>query len=156
RYAGGLADVNANGYLYNSIVANNSAPGADPDLGHAFYAGFDLIRTQDTATLDLPPIPPHAGPNIIGQDPQLGPLQNNGGTTLTLRRLATSPVTDKGLSYGGRDQRGVKRPIDIPGKSNAPGGDGGDMGSVELTQAEATIPPAPAPPPKKKKKCKQK
>jgi CSLREA domain-containing protein len=156
RYAGGFANLNGDGYLYNSIVANNTAPGEDPDLGHAFYAGFDLIRTPDTATLDTPPIPPRAGPNITGQDPQLGPLQNNGGSTLTLRQAATSPVVDQGLSYIGADQRGVQRPIDIPGRSNAPGGDGGDMGSVELTQAEATIPPAPVVPHKKKKKCKKK
>jgi CSLREA domain-containing protein len=155
QYAGGF--FNGNGYsaIYNSIVANNTAPGQDPDLGHDFYAGFDLIRTRDTATLATPPYAGHAGPNILGQDPLLGPLQNNGGSTNTLRPAFNSPVVDKGLSYLGNDQRGIQRPIDIPGIANAPGGDGGDMGSVELTQAEATAPPAP-PPVHKKKKCKKK
>jgi hypothetical protein len=159
QYAGGFADLNGYGYLYNSIVANNTAPGADPDLGHAFYAGFDLIRTPDTADIVTPPIPPHAGPNILGQDPVLGPLQNNGGNgMLTLKPSNTSPVIDQGLSYDGLDQRFIQRPIEIPDRPNALGGDGGDIGSVELTTAEAAIPAAPPPPPvqKKKKKCKKK
>jgi hypothetical protein len=154
-YAGGFFTNNGYGAIYNSIVANNSAPGADPDLGHSFYAGFDLIRTPDTAFLATPPYPGHAGPNILGQDPLLGPLQNNGGTTPTLRQANTSPVIDRGLSYDNGDQRGVQRPIDIPDRPNAPGGDGGDMGSVELTAAEAAIPALP-PPVHKKKKCKKK
>jgi CSLREA domain-containing protein len=156
QYAGGFYNDNGYSYVYNSIVANNTAPGQDPDLGHHFYAGFDLIRTPDTATIQTPPIASHAGPNIFGQDPQLGSLQNNGGSTLTMRQAATSPVIDQGLSYTGFDQRGVQRPIDIPSRPNAPGGDGGDMGAVELTQTEATIPSPPPPVVHKKKKCKKK
>jgi CSLREA domain-containing protein len=160
-YAGGLAVLGGEGFLYNSIVANNTAPGQDNDLGHAFYAAFDLIRSPDTAYLDPPPM--NAGPNILGQDPLLGPLQNNGGGTSTLRPAANSPVVDMGLSFDSPDQRGTDRPIDLPDRTNASGGDGGDIGSVELTAQEAAIaslppssPPSATQPKKKKKKCKKK
>jgi hypothetical protein len=162
QYAGGFADLNGYGYIYNSIFANNTAPGQDPDLGHDFYAGFDLIRTPDSAT--LAPGIFNAGPNIIGQDPQLGPLQVNApGVTPTLKPAAGSPVVDQGLSFINDDQRGISRPIDNPNKPNAPGGDGGDMGSVELTLAEGPQAPTPTTTPtppfnlkKAIKKCKKK
>ena len=157
RYAGGIAVRGGAGYLYNSIVANNTAPGQDNDLGQYFYGAFDLVRSPDTATIATPPM--ITGPNIFGQDPLLGPLQNNGGDTSTLMPGPTSPAIDKGLSIGSVDQRGTIRPIDLPDRPNASGGDGGDMGSVELTSAEAAIPFTPPPPPatqSPKKKCKKK
>lgn len=147
-YAGGVYtghNGNDYGYLYTSIVANNTAPGEDPDLGHDFFTAFDLIRTPDTATLATPPS--ITGPNILGVDPQLGGLGNNGGDTPTLKPAASSPVVDQGLSGDADDQRGSPRPIDNPNKPNAAGGDGGDMGSVELTLAEGPQAPTPTPTP---------
>ena len=103
---------------------------------------------------------PGGPPNITGIDPQLGALQNNGGPTPTRLLAPTSPAIDKGFSYLGTDQRGIGRPIDISTVANAPNGDGSDIGAVELTAQEATIPSSPPPPvtPKKtkKKKCKKK
>ena len=69
----------------------------------------------------------------INTDPKLGPLQNNGGPTLTMALQPGSPAQDKGKNFGvTTDQRGLPRPIDIPGLSNAPGGDGSDIGAVEM------------------------
>jgi hypothetical protein len=50
--------------------------------------------------------------NIIGQDPNLGPLANNGGFTQTHALLAGSPAIDTGTNTGcpATDQRGVTRP----------------------------------------------
>jgi hypothetical protein len=47
--------------------------------------------------------------NILGQDPVLGPLANNGGTTLTHALLAGSPAIDKGSNPNALafDQRGT-------------------------------------------------
>jgi len=141
--------------VFNSIVAGNSgAAGFARDFNGIAYASGSLF--QDTTFLTITQAP---GPqNITGQDPQLGALQNNGGPTPTRRLAPTSPVIDKGFSYLGADQRGVGRPIDIGTVSNAANGDGSDIGAVELTAAEATIPPAAQPPvtPTKKKKCKKK
>ena len=57
--------------------------------------------------------------NLIGSDPLLGPLQNNGGATFTHYLLSGSPAIDAGnpdvTGSGGftcqaTDQRGVPRP----------------------------------------------
>jgi len=51
----------------------------------------------------------------LAKDPLLGPLQNNGGPTLTRALLSVSPAIDKGHSSGStHDQRGFTRPVDLP------------------------------------------
>jgi CSLREA domain-containing protein len=66
-------------------------------------------------------------------NPQLGPLQNNGGPTLTRALLTGSPAQDKGKNFDGpSDQRGFSRPVDIASIPNANGGDGSDIGAVEM------------------------
>jgi CSLREA domain-containing protein len=66
-------------------------------------------------------------------NPQLGPLQNNGGPTLTRALLTGSPAQDKGKNFNGpSDQRGFSRPVDIASIPNANGGDGSDIGAVEM------------------------
>jgi parallel beta-helix repeat protein len=143
----------------NSIFAGNSAAaGFARDFNGDVYAGGSLFQ----ATSQYLSITQAAGspPNITGVDPQLGALQNNGGPTPTRLLAPTSPAIDKGFSYASDDQRGVGRPIDISTVGNAPNGDGSDIGAVELTAAEATIPGSPPPvtqqPTTKKKKCKKK
>jgi hypothetical protein len=70
--------------------------------------------------------------NIYGQDPQLGPLVDNGGLTPTHALRFDSPAVDAGLSGGATtDQRGQPRPIDDPSIPNAGGGDGCDIGAYE-------------------------
>lgn len=65
-------------------------------------------------------------------NPFLGPLQNNGGPTLTQALLVGSPAIDQGNSFGlTADQRGHVRPHDYYCIPNAPGGDGSDIGSFE-------------------------
>ena len=51
--------------------------------------------------------------NITGQDPLLGPLQNNGGPTETHALLPDSPAIDAGADTAcpAADQRGVARPL---------------------------------------------
>jgi hypothetical protein len=51
-------------------------------------------------------------------DPQLGPLQDNGGATLTMEPALASPAVAAGVAaacatppVGGADQRGVIRPV---------------------------------------------
>ncbi len=69
----------------------------------------------------------------INTDPKLGPLQDNGGPTQTMALLPGSPAWDKGKSFSlTADQRGSPRPVDIPSISNASGGDGSDIGAVEM------------------------
>lgn len=66
-------------------------------------------------------------------DPQIGVLGNYGGKTPTHPLLSSSPLIDKGNSFGiGSDQRGAKRVIDNAAVANASGGDGSDIGAFEL------------------------
>lgn len=77
-----------------------------------------------------------------GVDPLLAPgLAANGGPTETLALLHGSPAIDRGLSTAGEtsDQRGSKRPVDIPSVPNAPGGDGADVGAYEVQVPHASI-----------------
>jgi hypothetical protein len=134
-------------YIYNSIVSDNGAANG-PDVAGDVTAGFSLLEsTSGIGTLTS--FPPGA-PNITGVDPQLGPLQFNGGSnrTPTRRPAATSPVIDKGhtFNYIPYDQRFLWRFVDIATVANVPGGDTSDIGAFELTQEEATIPPAASAP----------
>jgi hypothetical protein len=68
-----------------------------------------------------------------GTNPLLGVLADNGGPTQTMAPAPDSPAVDGGVSAGlATDQRGLSRPIDLPSIPNAPGGDGSDIGAVEL------------------------
>src|SRR5262249_39043057 len=63
----------------------------------------------------------------VGGNPNLGPLQNNGGSTLTYALQSPSPAIDTGVDAGcpATDQRGVTRPQ----------GSHCDIGAVEFTPA---------------------
>ncbi len=148
-HAGGGLVVLQGMEIYNSILADNTAT-SYPDLagGGGITAGFSLIENGS-------PIATTEGPVLVGQDPQLGPLQNNGGLTPTMKPAATSPVIDQGHSRFARDQRLGDRRVDNPNVANAPGGNAADMGALELSLAEGPQAGASAPPPTKKKKCKK-
>ncbi|MBP7622659.1 MAG: hypothetical protein KA763_01720, partial [Xanthomonadales bacterium] len=64
-----------------------------------------------------------------GVDPKLGPLQDNGGPTLTRALLSSSPAIDVGQNStcATTDQRGVTRPADGDGN----GSKICDLGAVE-------------------------
>ena len=138
--------------LRNTIVFGNTAPAPDlgPDVSCDFnnipsnagtvQAAFSLIGSPDPGTTLN-----QSGPNILGQDPQLGPLASNGGPTQTQKPAPSSPVIDSGSGFGlTTDQRGTGRSLDIPSIPNAAGGDGSDIGAVELSLAEGPQAPAPA------------
>ena len=113
---GGVASQHGMSF-YNSILAGNTSI-ASPDF-YSFAPGtstasFSLIENGAAVTTG-------AGPNITGQDPQLGLLQNNGGTTPTMKPAASSPVVDKGHNRFARDQRQLTRTVDNPLVGECPG-----------------------------------
>jgi hypothetical protein len=117
--------------LHNTIVANNSASEAGPDLLGPFDSAFSLVK--DTAGASINQTIP--GSNVFGADPQLTGLASNGGSTETMKPAFTSPAIDKGAAFGlNADQRGGTRPVEIPTipNSGAPGADGSDIGAYEL------------------------
>ena len=80
---------------------------------------------------------------LTNVNPLLGPLENNGGPTLTMAPLVGSPAIGEGdgsASLGvTTDQRGEPRVYDLPSVANAANGDGSGLGAVELQPATYTV-----------------
>ncbi len=106
----------------NSLIANNvhgngitlDVPDDCFSSGTVGTLAYDLILTTTNCFVTGP-----QGGNIVGQDPLLGPLQNNGGSTQTRALLPGSPAIDAGFPAGctgaggspiTNDQRGAPRP----------------------------------------------
>ncbi len=100
--------------IRNSIIAGNEAL-IDPDIKCGLASEQDIILPAelhysligdlgDAYTIESVP-----GSNLFGLDPLLGPLQDNGGPTLTHALLTGSPAIDRGdpeSQPSGWDQRG--------------------------------------------------
>lgn len=139
----GNRDADAPLTIIGSIVANNTSAVAAPDLipdpDAVVTVEYSLVGDNTDSGLNEAPIgSPDASGSLIGTsdnpiDPDLGPLQNNGGTTETHALLPGSPAIDGGISDGlVTDQIGTVRTFEIDTSPNPPGGDGADMGSFEL------------------------
>ncbi len=125
-YGGGIFN-NSTATLSNTIVALNTGSSA-PDLyGSTSSGGYNLIGNTTGANFAS------TTGDQININPQLGPLQNNGGPTFTHALLSGSPAIDKGNSGLATDQRGFTRPVDNPTIANATGGNGSDIGAFELS-----------------------
>src|SRR5262249_39086223 len=118
---GGLAISSGSATLQNTIIAGNFA-GADVS-GAVTSLGFNLIGITDGSSGWIPSDKRGSSPSPL--NPLLGPLQNNGGATLTMAPLPGSPALDAGTSDGNyADQAGQRRPFDSFSIPNASGGDG--------------------------------
>jgi hypothetical protein len=134
--AGGIANLK-DLRLGNSLCANNffSRPW-DPAARHPDFSGpitsldFNLIRDTNGCI-----ITGQAAHNILGPDPKIGQLANNGGPTRTHALLPGSPAIDAG-SRGETafDQRGKPRPSDVSMVNNT--ADGADIGAYEYTETD--------------------
>ncbi len=136
--AGGIRTFTQNGgtattTLRNTIVAGNTptnlasenlngGPATFQTLGFNLsndYNGVFVVQASDITANAL-----------------LGPLQGNLERTPTHAPLFGSPALDGGSSSGSStDQRGFLRPVDLPGISNAAGGNGSDIGAFEAQTA---------------------
>lgn len=123
---GGISDAGTF-IIRNSIIANNTAPTAR-DCGGTVNADYSLIKARTGCTI--------TGANNIAAnvDPLLGPLDANGGgtithPTLTFFPLDSSPVLNAGSNALclATDQRGASRPV-----GNC------DIGAVEKQTGEET------------------
>lgn len=135
--------------LTSTIIGDNSAGGAandadraDGSQGGGLDLSYSLVENPGDAPLTR-------ASSITGVDPQLGGLTDNGGPTQTQLPSATSPVIDQGKAPARllTDQRGHARTVqgDV---SDVGGGDGTDIGAVEVDNPARIIPasqPQPAP-----------
>ncbi|NBC18979.1 MAG: hypothetical protein GVY18_16890, partial [Bacteroidetes bacterium] len=116
----------------NSLFADN-APNNIAQTGFSssvlLSLGYNLL---DDASGDPTPEPT----DQRNTSPRLESLADNGGPTQTIRPLTSSPALDAGSCSVVSDQRGDPRPYDSPDLPNAPGGNGCDIGAVELQASE--------------------
>jgi parallel beta-helix repeat protein len=128
----GVAGMHAAGALVRStIIANNLAPSLPDAIGIVVSGGYNLIGATDGSIgwggLD------QTGTTNNLLNARLGPLQDNGGPTLTMAPLTGSPAIDQGNSSGlFSDQRGRHRPCTNIVSSIPFGGDHSDVGAFEL------------------------
>lgn len=122
----------------NTILSTSAASGNCG--GQITSLGYNLDSGQ-TCSLNGPG-------DLVSVNPQLGSLQNNGGTTMTHALLPGSPAIDAGNQSppgsGGTvceatDQRGQRRPTD----GNGDGVARCDIGAFEAATATAPIGPIP-------------
>lgn len=94
--------------LAATIIANNTAVSGPDCYGSVNSNDYNLI--QDIIGCTVSGLTAN---NIVGQEPNLGPLEDNGGSTKTLGLLPGSPAIDAGgvdCPPPMTDQRGVVRP----------------------------------------------
>jgi len=101
--AGGLQVYATSADLQSSIIANNSAGATAFDVGMSGGGSVTGANNLIRIASNLMPA------DTIIEDPQLLPLQDNGGETATLALAATSPAIDRGNIVGADDydQRGL-------------------------------------------------
>lgn len=132
RYGGGLS---ANSIaIESSIVANNSATfGPDIRAGSVNARNCAILNRTGIATFnDL------GGNRPAGENPRLGPLQDNGGPTKTHLLLPGSPCVNAGSNPANltTDQRGFARSLN----------GGVDMGAAEGVDVNPTATATGIPP----------
>jgi len=119
-------------HIGNTIIALNVADGSHSNYFIGFTDdGYNFISTADYVCSPLATTT-QAGSVAMQLSPNLGPLGQYGGGLPTFPPREDSPVLDQGYSFGlSTDERGAPRPYSF-GLPVPPGGDGSDIGAVEL------------------------
>ena len=130
--AGGGGIDNAAGssslQIYDSIIADDTANTAGPDLdGSVTSLGNNLIGNSTGGS-------GFAASDLLNVNPQLGPLQNNGGPTQTMALLPGSPAINSGdtANAPAYDQRGPGFPRIVNGSI--------DIGAFEVQATNVAAP----------------
>lgn len=134
----------ANSMIANNLESNGISVGTPDDCfsyGTLGTLAYDLFTTTANCSVTGP-----QGGNVVTQNPLLGPLQDNGGSTQTIALLAGSPAIDAGALAGctddlgaglTHDQRSAARPVNARC----------DIGAFEYGSIPPTLTPTPTPTP---------
>jgi len=138
-----LRDTGGNLTIQNSIVAGNSDDGTAPDVSipadlvSNLNVEFSLIGDTAGSILDTST----GTGNILNQPALLGPLADNGGTTLTHELLPDSPAIDAGNDVLAVDSNGLALTTDQRGAGfDRIAGNSVDIGAFEVQDAGSTTP----------------
>jgi hypothetical protein len=124
--AGDVGPGGVNNYatvsFQNTIVAYNDSPNCtNADTWTSYGYNIDSANTCSFSSTG----------DQYNTDPDLAPLADNGGGTMTHALPEGSPAVDAGsCEYQSLDQRGKLRPTDLPGVTNVQ--DGCDIGAFEI------------------------
>jgi hypothetical protein len=102
---GDIANAAGTLTLINSIVSSNTAGGNFTNVAGTFVNGGHNISSDNTFHF--------TGTSLNNTDPRIAALNDNGGSTETMKLLANSPAIDAGDDDAApdTDQRGVLRPV---------------------------------------------
>ncbi|MDP1546374.1 MAG: choice-of-anchor Q domain-containing protein [Anaerolineales bacterium] len=140
---GGMYNSSSSPTLKNTLIANSASGGDCVNNASTLNAASSNNLIEDS--LNACGLTNGANGDIIGQDPALGALVNNGGFTQTHALLAGSPAIDAGTNAGcsAIDQRGVTRP---QGSLCDIGAYEGDFTPPTVTMSSAALNPTNASP----------
>jgi len=127
---GGVFNFLSTPAFTNTIIANSPGGGDCVNDGGSGLSGSGNNLIEDSA--NACGFADKVNGNIIGTDPQLGPLADNGGSTETYALLSGSAAVDAGTDSGcpASDQRGKARPY----------GSHCDIGAYEQTASMIFLP----------------
>jgi hypothetical protein len=139
-FGGGITNRSGTVIARDTIIAGNTATNSSggPDFAGVLAASsssYDIFGNN--SGLIYSGAPPFA--SLFNVNPLLGPLQDNGGPTLTHALRPGSPALDAGNGGPNTDQRGAPRPVDDPAIPNANPGDGRDIGAFEFARPRLAI-----------------
>ncbi|MBX7104465.1 MAG: hypothetical protein K1X57_10315 [Gemmataceae bacterium] len=97
--------------LASTVISNNSSP-VGPDISSQVPTSLADCLLGSASGIDTP-VFSGASLALLGLDPQLGPLRDNGGPTSTMMPAVTSPLIGSGSNPDGltTDQRGFDRVV---------------------------------------------
>ncbi len=139
-FGGGITNRSGTVIARDTIIAGNTATNSSggPDFAGVLTSSsssYDIFGNS-AGLLFSGPLPFAC---LFNVNPLLGPLQDNGGPTLTHALRPGSPALDAGNGGPNTDQRGAPRPVDDPAIPNANPGDGRDIGAFEFARPRLAI-----------------
>ena len=129
---GGFYVLDSFALLTNSIVSGNRRFDAETVINNDITGAIDPASSYNITGYDYGTgLVNGVNGNIVDVDPQLGPLADNGGPTMTHTLLPGSPAIDAADpdSATDKDQRGILRPILFDTALRS------DIGALELVSA---------------------
>jgi CSLREA domain-containing protein len=141
---GGIRIASGTVNLQHTIIAgnfDNSSGVIHPDCSGTFTSqGYNLIQNTTGCTING-----NTTGNKLGVDPNLGPLADNGGSTLTHALPAKSPAVDAGNPGGCPDGKGINLTIDQRGYARPVNGNTAPDIACDIGAFERLSPGTPTP-----------